>query len=73
MFLSQLGDRRPSTDSVFTREGAASDTGSDVIIEQPIRAAHLQYAGKNMRKKRLDSMPDCPPPPPPVKGMITKT
>ena len=63
-----MGERRPSTDSVFTHEGTASDAGSDVIVDQPLHPAPLRFGGSSKRKQRLGSMPDCPPPPPPVKS-----
>ncbi|XP_078494272.1 uncharacterized protein LOC100175067 [Ciona intestinalis] len=57
-------ERRTSTDSVFTHDGALTDSGNDVVPDQPLQSPHLRFVS-NMRKHRLDSMPDCPPPLPP--------
>nr|CAB3260299.1 uncharacterized protein LOC100175067 [Phallusia mammillata] len=62
-------ERRTSTDSVFTHDGATSDCASDVLLDQPASShAHLRYISANTKKQRLDSMPDVPPPQPPNKA-----
>uniref|UniRef100_H2YIC0 Uncharacterized protein n=1 Tax=Ciona savignyi TaxID=51511 RepID=H2YIC0_CIOSA len=61
LLTAKFCERRTSTDSVFTHEGAISEPDTD----QPLNSPHLRFV-TNMRKQRLDSMPDCPPPPPPV-------
>lgn len=58
-----MGERRPSTDSVFTHEGATNGNNNEAVSEQLPNQLRPP-----LRKTRLDSMPDCPPPPPPFKG-----
>jgi len=53
---------------VFTHEGAPSDGGSDVVIDQPVHMMSSRFVSG--RNQRIDSMPDCPPPPPPVKSKL---